>query len=252
MNRLVSQSHPGRMNCTPSDTFDAFGVRVVDFSDLEACVQPPATITPSFMNSLENKTRSSHPLLLDMTFLPLRTFFGAGAINLLNPEDDGPATIPASTPSATQDSPTSDIDHAITYDDNGAFSHPAHIIRTQKAIPCLSRGCGKNFTSLSHLHSHLRSHEEVREFACEQCPKSFSRRHDLNRHVHSVHSVHQGIAKFVCAYCGKGHGRADSHHRHEQYCAKLAARREVVARTLHQERLAKRETKFGTVGSTLS
>ncbi|KAI8615131.1 hypothetical protein BC830DRAFT_1124132 [Chytriomyces sp. MP71] len=234
MNQLVSRTHLGKMNYGSSDTFSG------------VAVQPSAIIIPSIVNSPDMETTSLHPRLLDMASFPIQTFVGAGAIDVLNP-DYGPATTPASTPSATQDSPTSEIDYSIIYTD---VSTTISLLNdTTRAVPCPSRGCGKAFASLSHMHSHLRSHGAVREFICKQCPKSFARRHDLNRHVNSVHSVHQGIVKFVCTHCGKGHGRADSHHRHEQYCAKLTVRPEGVARHKMQERPARRDAKFGPAGS---
>ncbi|KAI8622339.1 hypothetical protein BC830DRAFT_1089516 [Chytriomyces sp. MP71] len=186
MNRLVSRPYLGKIDCAPSDTFRLVGVRVVNLSNPVACARPRAIIIPSIVNSLDDKTTPLNTMLLDMssfpTSLPLRTFFGAGAIDLLNPEvDDGPATTPERTPSTTQDSPTSEIDHTIMDTDMGSISHPARTIRIPQTITCLSRGCDKKFTTLSHMHSHLRSHDALREFACEQCTKSFARRHDLNR-----------------------------------------------------------------------
>ncbi|KAJ7185226.1 hypothetical protein C8R46DRAFT_837092, partial [Mycena filopes] len=51
-----------------------------------------------------------------------------------------------------------------------------------------------------------------REFACEFCPLSFDRQHDLKRHV----DTHSGEKPYLCDRgCGKAFTRKDALKRHQ-------------------------------------
>jgi len=61
-----------------------------------------------------------------------------------------------------------------------------------------------------HLYDHIRDkHFNCRPFQCVQCPRAFSRDHDLKRHE-AVHNP----TTFVCHICLRGYTREDNLKRH--------------------------------------
>jgi hypothetical protein len=65
-------------------------------------------------------------------------------------------------------------------------------------------GCSKAFDKISNLTSHLRSHQEVRNYICHLCNWTFRRSHDLKRHQRSIHSE---AKPHTCLSCGKSFAR---------------------------------------------
>ncbi|ORZ02892.1 hypothetical protein BCR43DRAFT_423168, partial [Syncephalastrum racemosum] len=49
-----------------------------------------------------------------------------------------------------------------------------------------------------------------RSHQCAYCPRSFARRHDLDRHSR----VHTGVKPYVCPCCQKQFARSDARGRH--------------------------------------
>ncbi|CDS00453.1 hypothetical protein [Sporisorium scitamineum] len=89
---------------------------------------------------------------------------------------------------------------------------------------CPYPNCNKTFAKNRsyNLKAHLRSHSQLKPFACSVCPRAFSRKHDLERHSR----VHSGDKPYVCEICGKGFPRSDALRRHwrvEKECGDKAA-----------------------------
>lgn len=73
---------------------------------------------------------------------------------------------------------------------------------------CIFQNCGKQFTRISNTRAHIQTHLSDRPFACQHCPKSFVRQHDLRRHEKSHNDFN-----FECP-CGKKFPRQDALKRH--------------------------------------
>lgn len=88
---------------------------------------------------------------------------------------------------------------------------------------CPYPNCSKTFAKNRsyNLKAHLRSHSQLKPFACNHCPRAFSRKHDLERHAR----VHSGDKPYICEACGKGFPRSDALRRHwrvEKECGEKA------------------------------
>ncbi|PWN22696.1 hypothetical protein BCV69DRAFT_296677 [Microstroma glucosiphilum] len=72
--------------------------------------------------------------------------------------------------------------------------------------------CTKTFAKHRsyNLKTHLRSHSQLKPFACSSCTRAFSRKHDLERHAR----VHSGDRPYICEVCGRGFPRSDALRRH--------------------------------------
>ncbi|KAK0549556.1 hypothetical protein OC846_004019 [Tilletia horrida] len=93
---------------------------------------------------------------------------------------------------------------------------------------CPYPNCNKTFAKnrTYNLKAHLRSHSQLKPFACASCPRAFSRKHDLERHAR----VHSGDKPYICEVCGRGFPRSDALRRHwrvEKECGIKAAEMEA-------------------------
>lgn len=78
-----------------------------------------------------------------------------------------------------------------------------------KRYPCFV--CHKRFTSADSLRHHMQQHStEDKPHGCHLCPKSFSRKRELDRHI----ATHTGMKPFKCTNCDKKFGRKDKLVRH--------------------------------------
>jgi uncharacterized C2H2 Zn-finger protein len=79
---------------------------------------------------------------------------------------------------------------------------------------CSHPGCGRTFTRMFNLKSHLKVHDPNRkkDFKCPQCGSGFARSQDLSRHI----MIHSGQKNFTCPgpTCGKRFSRKDALRRH--------------------------------------
>ncbi|KAG1080262.1 hypothetical protein G6F42_023412 [Rhizopus arrhizus] len=63
---------------------------------------------------------------------------------------------------------------------------------------------------LENQHQHQHQQRQVKAFACCACPRSFARKHDLQRHIR----VHTGAKPYSCLNCTKAFARTDALKRH--------------------------------------
>ncbi|KAJ3280262.1 hypothetical protein HDU76_009231, partial [Blyttiomyces sp. JEL0837] len=81
---------------------------------------------------------------------------------------------------------------------------------SEVAFVCGVEQCGKPFSTMHAIKSHLRCHT-VATFACQHCHLSFKRNHDLVRHTRSMHDAGK---PHPCPNCDKAFARADALRRH--------------------------------------
>ncbi|KAJ3212826.1 hypothetical protein HDU67_003599 [Dinochytrium kinnereticum] len=78
---------------------------------------------------------------------------------------------------------------------------------------CPVDGCGKLFNRMYNLQVHQLAHSGQRSHACDECPLTFARLHDLRRHARCRHSKEKPYA-CVVEGCGEAFPRADALQRH--------------------------------------
>uniref|UniRef100_A0A0N5CEJ5 C2H2-type domain-containing protein n=1 Tax=Strongyloides papillosus TaxID=174720 RepID=A0A0N5CEJ5_STREA len=90
----------------------------------------------------------------------------------------------------------------------------ANVPREEKIAGHLCHLCGKKYSKVSHLKSHLRAHFNDRPYVCDwpNCPRKFTRSDELQRH----RRIHTGEKKFFCNVCGKGFIRSDHKSKHSR------------------------------------
>ncbi|XP_069359833.1 zinc finger protein 771-like isoform X2 [Maniola hyperantus] len=64
---------------------------------------------------------------------------------------------------------------------------------------CPAPGCGKSFTSVTNLNTHIRKHNGERPYSCAQCGKTFGSSNTLADHTR----IHTGAKPYMCWVCGK-------------------------------------------------
>ncbi|EPQ28159.1 uncharacterized protein PFL1_04486 [Pseudozyma flocculosa PF-1] len=111
---------------------------------------------------------------------------------------------------------------------DGTLPGAADRIDAEGIARCPYPNCNKTFAKNRsyNLKAHLRSHSQMKPFACAVCPRAFSRKHDLERHAR----VHSGDKPYICEICGKGFPRSDALRRHwrvEKECGEKAAQLEA-------------------------
>lgn len=86
----------------------------------------------------------------------------------------GPGGIPVPTPGQSQIEMIDEIGEAV----EGS-------VKSDGIAQCPYPNCTKTFAKnrTYNLKAHLRAHSQLKPFACTECPRAFSRRHDLERHA---------------------------------------------------------------------
>lgn len=69
--------------------------------------------------------------------------------------------------------------------------------------------CGAQFSRAYNKRTHELTHfkDRVKRFPCNSCPKSFDRKHDLQRHISALHT---GKRTFACEFCPTTFSRRDA------------------------------------------
>lgn len=69
--------------------------------------------------------------------------------------------------------------------------------------------CGAQFSRAYNKRTHELTHfkDRVKRFPCSSCPKSFDRKHDLQRHISALHT---GKRTFACEFCPTTFSRRDA------------------------------------------
>ncbi|CAI7571231.1 unnamed protein product [Penicillium pancosmium] len=106
--------------------------------------------------------------------------------------------------------------------------------------------CGKEFTRLYNLKSHLLVHQNNLRFPCDYCQKSFVRKSDFNRHMKS----HTGEKKWVCGGCDKAFARSETLKAHQQQSKKGQACLEDLQRR-QQEQIEEQDLILPSISSFL-
>ncbi|CAG9801039.1 unnamed protein product [Chironomus riparius] len=71
------------------------------------------------------------------------------------------------------------------------------------SFPC--KACGKTFSSKQCLGRHMISHETLKLFECDKCPKSFAKKFQVRNHLQNVHVYEKVVPSFKCHFedCSK-------------------------------------------------
>lgn len=98
--------------------------------------------------------------------------------------------------------PTADNESLCTFcgvfKPNNKIKRHEYVDHTKQKVRKVCDICGI-FTCPTYIKEHMRTHDAVRGFKCEECGKGFFRRKALARHM----LVHSNEAKWVCSDCGK-------------------------------------------------
>jgi len=77
---------------------------------------------------------------------------------------------------------------------------------------CEVLGCGKSYSTTSHLRRHMLTHTQDKPFVCKECNKAFHLPHHLVYHER----IHTGEKPYVCTQenCGKAYSQPGDYYRH--------------------------------------
>lgn len=83
-------------------------------------------------------------------------------------------------------------------------------LHTGKTVNCPR--CDKKFSRKSFLKIHLRSHDDIRPYACHLCEKNYRIKSHLDSHI----LTHSDVRNFVCDICGQAFREKSALRRHIQ------------------------------------
>lgn len=116
----------------------------------------------------------------------------------------------------------------VAEDEEGAEMNPDG---TKKLHPCPHSGCGRLFTRLYNVKSHMVCHSGDRPHICNACSASFRRKHDLQRHFRTTHSTER---PWTCKKCHRSFARRDHYRRHMQVEENIEERRTSALKEIAQ------------------
>jgi uncharacterized Zn-finger protein len=73
----------------------------------------------------------------------------------------------------------------------------------KKVWTCTNDGCGRTFARSDGLKTHQSMHLGQKDFVCEQCEASFTRKGTLTEHTRRAHSHVSDTKSWSCADCDK-------------------------------------------------
>ena len=102
------------------------------------------------------------------------------------------------------------LQHAKT---NGSLSLEQEKVLLEQSGKRICDLCGKTLSSTLTLQRHMRVHEGLKCYNCEECGKAYGDKRNLDHHIDIIH---QRLKKFPCAICGDRFGRRNNLKDHEK------------------------------------